>query len=201
MASPQRLTAGQLTAAGATGLHASFDIGSEVVYPPVDVDRFRTRPRGSRFPGGSRLLDYERVDLVVRAATELRARRGWSRPRDGALRSLAGPTVTFHGQLDDDTVTEMFEGCLALCFPGTEDFGIAPVEANAAGKPVVAFAAGEALETLEGGVTAVLFRERTVPAVIEAMRRVADLPTPEEHSPPPRAGFRPRPSAAGSRKR
>lgn len=88
--------------------------------------------------------------------------------------------MTFHGQLDDDTVTEMFEGCLALCFPGTEDFGIAPVEANAAGKPVVAFAAGGALETLEGGVTAVLFRERTVPAVIEAMRRVADLPTPEE---------------------
>jgi glycosyltransferase involved in cell wall biosynthesis len=72
-------------------------------------------------------------------------------------------------------VVEMIEGCNAVCFPGEEDFGIVPVEANAAGKPVVAYAAGGALETLEEGRSAVFFRERTPEAVLEAVRRAQDL--------------------------
>jgi glycosyltransferase involved in cell wall biosynthesis len=72
------------------------------------------------------------------------------------------------------------EDCDAVCFPGQEDFGIVPVEANAAGKPVVAFAAGGALETLEDGRTGSLFREPTVEAVLGAIRRVRALDTSPE---------------------
>jgi glycosyltransferase involved in cell wall biosynthesis len=85
--------------------------------------------------------------------------------------------VHFHGPLDDHGVTRLIEGCRALCLPGVEDFGITPVEAQAAGKPTVAFAAGGALETIEDGHTGVLFDQASVDAVLEAVRRCDALGT------------------------
>ncbi|MEA2311531.1 MAG: hypothetical protein QOE28_1499 [Solirubrobacteraceae bacterium] len=162
---------------------AAYGVDSQVVYPPVDVERFQPRPRGERLLVVSRLLPYKRVHLVVEAAT----RAGLALdvvgvgPALPALRAAAGPTVTFHGKLEDSAVTELFEACSAVCFPGEEDFGIVPVEANAAGKPVVAYAGGGALETLEEGRTGVFFREPTADAVLEAIRRLDRLETtPEE---------------------
>jgi len=131
-----------------------------VVYPPVDVDRFTPRPRGERLLVVSRLLPYKRVDLVVDAAT----RAGVDLdvvgvgPALADLRRRAGPTVRFLGRLPDAQITELFESCRAFCLPGAEDFGITPIEANAAGKPVVAFAGGGAQETLEEGWRGVLRR-------------------------------------------
>jgi len=117
-----------------------YGIDASVVYPPVDVDRFRPRERGERLLVVSRLLPYKRVDVVVDAAT--RAGIGLDVVGTGpALKDLqrrAGPTVEFHGQLPDSEVTQLMESCRAFCLPGKEDFGITPVEANAAGKPVVA---------------------------------------------------------------
>ena len=143
-----------------------------VVYPPVDVDRFAPTPRGDRLLVVSRLLPYKRVDVVVDAAT--RAGLGLdvvgTGPAIADLRSRAGPTVRFLGRLPDADTTELFQRCRAFCLPGTEDFGITPVEANAAGKPVVAFAGGGALETIQSGVTGVFFGEHSVDALLEALR-------------------------------
>jgi glycosyltransferase involved in cell wall biosynthesis len=150
-----------------------------VVYPPVDVDRFTPKPRGERLLVISRLLPYKRVDLVVRAATA--AGIGLDvvgvGPSIGKLRGLAGPTVTFHGRVDDQAVVQLLESCGALCVAATEDFGITPVEAHAAGKPVVAYAAGGALETVIDGVNGALFHELSERALLDAIDRLDRLQT------------------------
>jgi len=150
---------------------------AEIVHPPVDVDRFSPRPRGQRLLVISRLLPYKRVDLIVRAATK--AGIGLDvvgvGPSLKALHAAAGSGVVFHGRVDDVALQQLIEGCRALCVAATEDFGIAPLEALAAGKPVVAYAAGGVLETLRDGVTAAFFRERTVDAVLDAVRRADAL--------------------------
>lgn len=145
---------------------------SEIVPPPIDVDRFTPRPRGDRLLVVSRLLPWKRVDLVVRAAT--RAGLALDVLGDGPmlseLRAVAGPTVAFHPP-DERTVVDLMENCRALCVAGTEDFGMAALEANAAGKPVVSHASGGALETVRDGATGTLFSELTEEAVIDAIER------------------------------
>lgn len=159
-----------------------YGLESHVVHPPVDVDRFTPKPRGDRLLVVSRLLPYKRVDLVIEATKELGLPLDivGVGPDEERLRALADDSVTFHGQLDDQGVTDLMSTCNALCFPGREDFGITAVEANAAGKPVVAFAAGGSLETQTEGVTAALFAEQTVADVVEAIQRVERLDTPPE---------------------
>jgi glycosyltransferase involved in cell wall biosynthesis len=154
-----------------------------VVPPPVDAARFTPRPRGERLLVVSRLLTYKRVDLAVDAATQagLALDVVGAGPELDDLRARAGPMVTFHGELPDDSVTELMETCRALVLPGAEDFGITPVEANAAGKPVVAFAAGGALETLDDGYSAALFSRPTPEDLLEAIVRCDAIETsPEE---------------------
>lgn len=150
-----------------------------VVHPPVDVERFHPTERGERLLVVSRLVAYKRVEVAVRAATASRIGLDvvGTGPDLDRLRTMAGPTVEFHGPLPDDSVTELMERCTALCVPGAEDFGIAPVEAQAAGKPVVALAAGGALETVKNGVTGVLYREASPEALLRAVRRLDRLAT------------------------
>jgi glycosyltransferase involved in cell wall biosynthesis len=144
-----------------------------VVYPPVDIERFKPRPRGERLLAISRLLPYKRAELIVRAATSagLPLDVVGVGPSLGQLRRIAGPSVAFHGRVDDQTVVELLEGCRALCVAATEDFGIAAIEANAAGKPVVAYGAGGALETITDGVNGVLFHELSESCLLEAVDR------------------------------
>lgn len=163
-------------------IRAAYGIDAEVVHPPVEVDRFRPRPRGERLLVVSRLLPYKRVDLAIEAAN----RAGLpldvigSGPSYKQLRALAGPTVRFDRRLEDAAITDLMENCRALVLPGDEDFGITPVEALAAGKPVVAFAAGGALETLEDGFTGAMFHEPSADALLAALRRAEQLETPPE---------------------
>jgi glycosyltransferase involved in cell wall biosynthesis len=157
----------------------SYGLTAPIVSPPVDTERFTPRPRGSRLLVVSRLLPYKRVDLVVAAAT--RAGMGLDVVGIGssldALRAMAGPTVTFHGALDDAEVTVLMEQCRTFCLPGIDDFGIAPVEAQAAGKPVVAFAGGGALDTVTEGLSGVFFHESTADAVLDAIHRADHVDT------------------------
>jgi glycosyltransferase involved in cell wall biosynthesis len=150
-----------------------------IVYPPVDVDRFTPTPKGQRLLVVSRLLPYKRVDVVVQAAT--RANIGLdvvgTGPAMEDLRALAGPSVVFHGRLDDSAITELMESCRAFCLPGEEDFGITPVEAHAAGKPVIAYAGGGALETVEDGFSGVFFHSYDVESVLDAVHRCDALTT------------------------
>jgi glycosyltransferase involved in cell wall biosynthesis len=155
----------------------AYGIDAVVVPPPVDVDRFTPRPRGERLLVVSRLLPYKRVDAIVAAAT-----RGGigldvvgTGPMIERLRSAAGPEVTFHGTLDDDAVTELMEGCRALFLGGEEDFGMTPVEANSAGKPVIALGRGGALETVEEGISGVFFQDHDPETILEAIRRCDEL--------------------------
>lgn len=93
---------------------------------------------------------------------------------------MAGPTVTFHGRLDDGAVTELMHAARAVCVPGAEDFGIVPVEAQAAGKPVIALARGGALETVEDGVTGALLADHDTESVLAAIMRCDALQSPPE---------------------
>jgi glycosyltransferase involved in cell wall biosynthesis len=150
-----------------------------IVYPPVDVDRFSPCERGERLLVVSRLLPYKRVDLVVDAATQ--AGIGLdvvgTGPALDDLRRRGGPTVDFHGRLRDAEITELMEGCRAFCLAGREDFGITAVEANAAGKPVVALGEGGALETIDDGISGSFFSRQEPGAVLDAIDRCDRIDT------------------------
>ncbi len=139
---------------------------STIIYPPVDIGRFRPtgEPAGDYFLAGGRLIPYKRTDLAVRACSELGLRLlvfGDGRDR-AALARLAGPSVTFLGRVSWEELARLYTGARAFIFPGLEDFGIAPVEAQAAGRPVIAFRGGGALDTVLPGQTGELFAEQTV---------------------------------------
>ena len=160
-------------------IRRAYGFSAPVVHPPVEVDRFRPTPRGERLLVVARLLSYKRVDLIVEAA-----RTGGigldvvgTGPELEALRARAGAATTFHGALDDVAVEELMQGCRALCVPGVEDFGITAVEAQAAGKPVVAFGAGGALETVQDGVTGAFFAAQDSASVLAAVRTCDALTT------------------------
>ncbi|MDP8922849.1 MAG: glycosyltransferase [Chloroflexota bacterium] len=146
-----------------------------IIHPPVDTHRFGARTNGGDFYlTVARLQPYRRIDLVVEAFRELGlpvkiVGDGRDRAR---LKARATRNIEFLGRVDDDTLRDLYANCRAYLFPGEEDFGIAPVEAQAAGRPVVAYAAGGALDTVIDGETGVLFREQTPEALIEAVRRL-----------------------------
>jgi glycosyltransferase involved in cell wall biosynthesis len=163
-------------------IRTAYGIEADILHPPVRTDGLHPSPRGERLLVISRLLPYKRVDLVVDAATEagLGLDVVGSGPSLDELRSRAGPTVRFHGRVEEGALRELLMGCRALCFPGSEDFGIVPVEANAAGKPVVGFADGGVLETQVAGETATFFGESTPVAALDAIRRADALETTPE---------------------
>jgi glycosyltransferase involved in cell wall biosynthesis len=147
---------------------------SQVIYPPVAVDRFRVHQEADEYYLIiSRLVGYKRIDRAVGAFNRLKkhlliAGDGPDRKR---LERLAGPTIRFLGRLGDNEIKSYLERCRALIFPGREDFGIAPVEAQACGKPVIAFAAGGALETVIPEQTGLLFPEPTEESLAQAVER------------------------------
>lgn len=158
-------------------IRMAYGIESQVVYPPVHIERFRPTPRGERLLIVARLMAHKRLDLAIDAATRLGVGLDvvGTGPALEQLRSLAGPTVEFHGHLPDAAVDELYEHCRALVVPGREDFGMTPVEAHAAGKPVIALGEGGALETVTDGVSGVFFKSRNADSVIDAIRRCDNL--------------------------
>ncbi len=150
-----------------------------VIYPPVDTERFQPvpNPTADYYLVVSRLIPYKRIDLAVRAFSRMNKRLvvvGDGRDR-AQLEALAGPSVTFTGRLPWGEVVKLMANCRAFLFPGFEDFGIAPVEAQAAGRPVIAFARGGALDTVIEGLTGLFFREQSVPALIAAVEQFERL--------------------------
>ncbi len=148
---------------------------SVVINPPVEVERFdATRSREEFYLIVSALVPYKRVDLAVDACSRLGRRLVvvGTGPEESDLRRRAAPCVTFLGWQPTETVRGYYETCRAFLFPGIEDFGITPCEAQAAGAPVVAFGDGGALETVREGVSGVFFREQTVDALAEGILRL-----------------------------
>jgi len=152
---------------------------AQVIHPPVSVERHLARPRAPEdyYLVLGRLVPYKRVDLAI-AACEALGRRlkivGTGRARARLMRQ-AGTTTEFAGYLSDEDVGRALSGARALLFPGEEDFGIVPVEAQAAGVPVVAYGRGGARETVIDGVTGVLHAEQTVRSLSEAILRFEQM--------------------------
>ena len=154
-----------------------YDREADVVYPPVDTDRCTPGEDG---PGDfdlivSALVPYKKIDLAVDAYR----RTGYPLKIVGTgsdfrkLRSRAAPNVEFLGWQSDGEILDLYRACRFLIFPGEEDFGIVPVEAQACGRPVVAFGRGGLLEILVDGETGVFFRRPTADSLIEAVEAAA----------------------------
>lgn len=143
-----------------------------VLTPPVELAPFAPRPPEDFYLAGGRLVPYKRLDLAIRACNELSVPLiifGDGRDR-AELAALAGPTVRFVGRVDDATLRDLYARCRAYLMPGEEDAGIQPLEAMGAGRPVVAFGAGGALDTVIEGETGRFFASQTVQGLVAAIR-------------------------------
>jgi glycosyltransferase involved in cell wall biosynthesis len=147
---------------------------AEVIYPPVRLAGIEISDRDDGFlMVAARLLAYRRIGLAVEAANRLGRELVvvGDGPEGSRLRALAGPTIRFTGRLDRGALADLFARCHAYLVPGEEDFGMAPVEAMGAGKPVVALRAGGAVETVIDDATGVLFDAPTVDSLVAAIER------------------------------
>jgi glycosyltransferase involved in cell wall biosynthesis len=146
-----------------------------VVHPPVDVMAFDPgQPRGSHYLVLGQLVRYKRAELAVQAFNELGLPLVviGEGEQMAELKRLARPNVQLIGRQPFEVIREQLQTCRALVFPGVEDFGIVPVEAMAAGAPVIAFARGGACETVRDGITGVWFDEPSVDALKAAVGRI-----------------------------
>lgn len=148
---------------------------ADVIFPPVDVDRFTARNTNENyFLIVSTLTPYKRIDLAISLFNRTGMRLviiGDGNAR-GELERMAGSNVDFLGFKSDDVVTEYMENCRGVIFAGEDDFGIAPVEAMACGKPVLAYGMGGATETVVSGVTGEFFYEPTLTGIEDGMARL-----------------------------
>jgi glycosyltransferase involved in cell wall biosynthesis len=157
-----------------------YDRDSRVIYPPVDTDFYTPAPvlRQDHYLVVSALAPYKRIDLAIAACRKLGRKlviigKG---QQEKQLRTMAGPEVQLLGWQSDEVVRAQMRCCRALLFPGEEDFGIVPVEAQACGTPVVAFGRGGATETIVKGSgrhepTGLLFEEQTPVCLADAMQQ------------------------------
>lgn len=162
----------------ASRIRDTYGRDATVIYPPVGVHRFHpSNERSGRFLVVSRLLAYKRIDLAVDAANSgvLPLDVIGDGPERAALEKRAGPTVRFLGRLTDKEVGHAMARCTALLMPGTEDFGMTAVEAQASGRPPIAFAAGGALESVTDGVSGFLARAPTPESVCHQMLRASKV--------------------------
>ncbi|HEY6293723.1 MAG TPA: glycosyltransferase [Terriglobia bacterium] len=156
---------------------------AQVIYPPVDLSSFSISQPEDFYLVVSQLVAYKRIDLAVAACSKLNRRLVviGSGAELGRLRRMAGPSVTFLGSQPEDVVRDHYRRCRAFLFPGEEDIGLTPIEAQASGRPVIAYAKGGALETVIGyrpestigpeSCTGLFFSVQTVDGMIEALRR------------------------------
>jgi len=136
-------------------IKAYFGRDSHIVYPPVATERFRPQPAGDHYLVLSELVSHKQIDVAIEAFNRMRlplvvTGAGPDRRR---LRQLAGPTIRFAGRVSDNEAARLLSSCRALVVTTGEEFGIAAVEAQAAGRPVIARAAGGLLENVVDGVT------------------------------------------------
>lgn len=159
-------------------IQTSYQRDSVVIYPPVDVAGFEKMPRSDFYITLSRLVPYKRVDLIVDAFTQMGNKRLLvigTGPEEEDLKKRAGPLVEFLGFQPDSAIKTLLAQARALIFAAEEDFGIVPVEAQAAGTPVIAYGKGGALETVIDGKTGIFFDTQTPESLTQAISRFERL--------------------------
>jgi glycosyltransferase involved in cell wall biosynthesis len=150
---------------------------SEVIPPPIDLRLARTVDTpGQEYLCAGRLVAYKRTDLMIEACQRLgrRLRIAGTGPQEPRLRRMAGPETEFLGELTDEQLWQRYAECRALLFAADEDFGMVPLEAQACGRPVIAYGAGGSLETVVGSgpaATGLYFREQTVESLMDGILR------------------------------
>jgi len=152
---------------------------SFVCYPPVDTENFypaEKNQKGDYFLIVSRLVPYKKIDLAIQAFNQLKEPlkiigEGSEKNR---LKEMAKGNIEFLGKLTDQELLSYYQNCRALIFPQQEDFGLVPLEAQACGKPVIAFAGGGALETVIEGKTGTFFRPQRVTALVKKIKSFKD---------------------------
>ncbi len=156
---------------------------STVIHPPVDVSAFANPDMsqlknvlGQPVPGSyyfwlGLLVSYKRVDLAVQACTATGRNLIVSRdgPEREKLEKMAGPTVRFVGRASSEAIPALYAGCKAFLFPGEEDFGITPLEASAAGRPVIAYGKGGALDSIIPDETGLFFEQQNTDSLIATL--------------------------------
>lgn len=153
-------------------IQSAYQRDAPVIYPPVETELFSpNKQRENYYITVSRLVPHKRIDLLVEAFKQLNlpliiVGDGPELPR---LKDLAGPNVKFLGYQTDESVIELMTKARGFVCAAEEDFGIAIVEAQAAGCPVIVYGSGGALETVLDGTTGVLFSEQTTESLIEAI--------------------------------
>jgi glycosyltransferase involved in cell wall biosynthesis len=148
---------------------------AEVIYPPVDTGRFRADcPREDFYLTVSRFVPYKRVDLTIEAFNQLKLPLIviGDGPSAAAMRQLAAPNIRFLGHQSDSVVADHMQRCRGFIFPPEEDFGITPVEAQAAGAPVIAYARGGQAETVIDQRTGLLFHHQTVESLVQSVKQL-----------------------------
>lgn len=151
----------------------------QVIYPPVDIDRLSPNGKDAEdfYVVFSRFVPYKRIDLAIEACKKLGRKLvviGDGEQRD-YLKSLADENITFTGRISDEEVKDYLQRCKAMIFSAEEDFGIVPLEAQACGRPVIAYGKGGALETVVDRVTGVFFEEQEVDLVASAIEKFETL--------------------------
>ena len=147
---------------------------STIIYPPIDTSKFKLRAVDKDYYLiVSRLNPYKRIDIAVEAFNKLKQplKIIGQGPDLKRLKKMAGSNIEFVGKVSDEKLAQYYGECKALIFPGEEDFGITPLEANSAGRPVVAYKAGGALDTVIGGETGIFFEKQTPESLAQAIER------------------------------
>ncbi|MEK7111717.1 MAG: glycosyltransferase, partial [Patescibacteria group bacterium] len=152
---------------------------SEVIYPPVDTERFKMKAarKENFFLFVGRLVPYKRVDLAVKAFNKLGLPlviigKGSQEKR---LKAMAKENIKFIPELTDAKLADYYRKCTALVLPQEEDFGIVALEAQAAGTPVIAYKAGGALDTVIAGTTGIFFDKQSVGSLVRAVKKIKRL--------------------------
>jgi len=143
-----------------------------VIHSPVQASRFHVSGAvGDYYLVVSRLVPYKRVDVAVEAfnRTGKKLLIAGTGPEFEKLKAVAKPNIEFLGFVPDDKLADYYSNCRAFIFPGEEDFGITPLEAQASGRPVIAYASGGALETVVDGKTGAFFHEQTPQSLADAV--------------------------------
>jgi len=157
-------------------IHKFYGFNSKVIYPGVDLRKFTlgaSRNRQEYFLLVSRLVEYKRIDVLINAFNKLKKPLvivGTGR-LDKKLKNMANDNITFCGEVDEESLVRYYQNCQAVIFPPDEDFGLVPIEAQACGRPVLAFGKGGARETILAGETGEFFANQDSDSLLEVLSK------------------------------